>query len=115
MIAKVSAARRATFETYLIDTMDAWMPTVRQLVASRLASKSLLSRPPRRLPEDRLTTLIAGIWLADPEQTVRDIAGRLERLHERTPRGAARWSASSVQNLLDRAQSIGLIPDTRSR
>lgn len=146
-IAKVSAARRATFETYLIDTMDVWMPTVRrlrpdhswsdvariltqqgqpftpdrlrravrQLVASRLAPKSLLSRPPRRFPEDRLMTLIAGIWLADPQQTVRDIAGRLERLHERTPRGAARWSASSVQNLLDRARSIGLIPDRRTR
>jgi hypothetical protein len=140
-IAKVSAARRATYDADLLATMDSWMPTVRQLrphhswedvarflsqrgqawtadrlrrSVGRLASqglvpKALLARPPRRLPEDRLMTLVAGIHLTDPAQSLREIATQLERLHERTPRGAAKWSASSVKNLLDRARSIGLV------
>lgn len=145
-IAKVSAARRATYDADLLASMDAWMPTVRRLrpdhpwediariLAQRgqpftpdrlrravrrlagqgLAPKTLLDRPPRRPPEDRLMTLVAGIWLADPGQSLRDIAARLGQLHERTPRGGSRWSASSVKNLLDRARAIGLVPDPQA-
>ncbi|TJV07821.1 MAG: recombinase family protein, partial [Mesorhizobium sp.] len=43
--------------------------------------------------------------------SLRDIAGQLERLHERTPRGSAKWSASSVKNLLDRARRLGLVAE----
>ena len=35
---------------------------------------------------------------------LRDIAAQLARLHERPPRGSAKWSASSVKNLLDRIE-----------
>lgn len=142
-IAKIAAARRATYDTELVASMDSWMPTVRRLrpqhnwddvarvlsregrtwtpdrlrravrrlAAEGLVSKILLDRPPRRLPEDRLMTLVAGIHLADPGRSLREIAAQLERLHERTPRGSSRWSASSVKNLLDRAQTIGLVPN----
>ena len=44
--------------------------------------------------------------------TLRDIAGQLERMHERTPRGGRQWHASSVKALLDRARRLGLVaPD----
>lgn len=142
-IAKIAAARRASYDAELVASMDAWIPTVRRLrpqhswddvarilsregrawtpdrlrravrhlAAEGLVSKTLLDRPQHRLPEDRLMTLVAGIHLAAPDQSLREIAAQLERLHERTPRGASRWSASSVKNLLDRAQAIGLVPN----
>ena len=141
-IAKVSAARKATFDADLIASMDGWIPTVkrlrsdhswddiariltqrghpftpdrlrrsvRRLAAHGFVAKTLLNRPPRRLPDDRLMTLVAGIWLADPSQSLRDIGARLEQLHERTPRGGTRWSPSTVGNLLERARALGLAP-----
>ena len=54
-------------------------------------------------------TLIAGIHSSNPDLTLREIANQLERLHERTPRGGAKWSPSSVKNLLDRARRTGLV------
>ncbi|TXH80331.1 recombinase family protein [Bradyrhizobium sp. CCH5-F6] len=82
---------------------------VRWLVREHLADASLLKKSPPRLPEDRLMTLVAGIAASNPEHSVRDIAVQLERLHERTPRGGSKWSPSSVKNLLDRAQRVGLL------
>ena len=64
-----------------------------------------------RLPEDRLMTLVAGIHASNPDLTLREIAGQLERLHERTPRGGSKWSPSSIKNLIDRARRSGLIAD----
>ena len=61
------------------------------------------------VPEDRLMTLVAGIHSSNPELTLREIAGQLERLHERTPRGGTKWSPSSVKNLIDRAKRTGLL------
>jgi hypothetical protein len=61
-------------------------------------------------PDDRLLTLVAGIALANPDISLRAIAAQLEAMHERTPRGGRRWTASSVKNLLDRARRQGLIP-----
>ncbi len=57
-------------------------------------------------------TLVAGISQTNPDLSLRDIAGQLERLHERTPRGSAKWSASSVNNLLDRARRLGLVAES---
>jgi hypothetical protein len=37
---------------------------------------------------------------------------QLKRMRERTPRGAEHWAASSVKNLLERAQRQGLMPST---
>ena len=59
-------------------------------------------------------TLVAGIHSSNPDLTLREIAGQLERLHERTPRGGSKWSPSSVKNLIDRARRSGLIADIGS-
>lgn len=93
-----------------------WTPerlrrAVKWLVAERMADPALLRKSPPRLPEDRLMTLVAGIHSSNPDLTLREIAGQLERLHERTPRGGTKWSPSSVKSLIDRAQRSGLIAD----
>jgi DNA invertase Pin-like site-specific DNA recombinase len=91
-----------------------WTPerlrrSVKHLVRERLADKELLKRAPIRRQDNRLLTLVAGIALASPDMSLRDIAAQLEAMHERTPRGGYRWTASSVKNLLDRARREGLI------
>ncbi len=93
-----------------------WTPerlrrAVKWLVRERLADPKLLDRASPQLPEDRLMTLVAGISQSNPDLSLRDIAAQLERLHERTPRGSAKWSASSVKNLLDRARRLGLVAE----
>lgn len=57
-----------------------------------------------------MMTLVAGIHTSNHDLTLREIAGQLERLHERTPRGGSKWSPSSVKNLIDRARRSGLLP-----
>jgi len=91
-----------------------WTPerlrrAVKWMVAEGMADEALLRKSPPRLPEDRLMTLVAGIHSSNPGLTLREIAGQLERLHERTPRGGTKWSPSSVKNLLDRARRSGLL------
>lgn len=91
-----------------------WTPerlrrAVKWMVNEGMADKSLLRKSPPRPPEDRLMTLVAGIYSINPELTLRDIASQLERLHERTPRGGTKWSPSSVKNLIDRARRSGLL------
>jgi len=93
-----------------------WTPerlrrAVKWLVKERLADPKLLDRASPQPPEDRLMTLVAGISQSNPNLSLRDIAVQLERLHERTPRGSAKWSASSVKNLLDRARGLGLVAE----
>lgn len=82
---------------------------VGKMVSERMADPSLLKPAPRRNSDDRLPALIAGIAMTDPELPLRDIAVRLERMRERTPRGGSRWSASSVKQQLDKARQLGLI------
>ncbi len=82
---------------------------VKWMVSERMADPALLKKSPPRLPEDRLMTLVAGIHSSNPDLTLREIAGQLERLHERTPRGGSKWSPSSVKNLIDRARRSGLL------
>jgi DNA invertase Pin-like site-specific DNA recombinase len=91
-----------------------WTPerlrrAVKWMVTEGMADKDLLRKSPPRPPEDRLMTLVAGIHSSNPELTLREIAGQLERLHERTPRGGTKWSPSSVKNLIDRAKRTGLL------
>ncbi len=91
-----------------------WTPerlrrAVKWMVAEHMADPVLLKKSPPRIPEDRLMTLVAGIHASNPDLTLREIAGQLERLHERTPRGGSKWAPSSVKNLLDRARRTGLI------
>lgn len=91
-----------------------WTPerlrrAVKWMVSEGMADAALLKKSPPRLPEDRLMTLVAGIHSSNPDLTLREIANRLERLHERTPRGGSKWSPSSVKNLIDRARRSGLL------
>jgi DNA invertase Pin-like site-specific DNA recombinase len=81
---------------------------VGKLVSQRMADPALLRPAPRKNPEDRLMTLIAGIAMADPNLSLRDIGAQLERMRERTPRGGLTWSASSVKKQLDLAKKHGL-------
>jgi hypothetical protein len=81
---------------------------VGKLVSQRMADPTLLKPAPRKSPEDRLMTLIAGIAMTDPSLSLRDIGAQLERMRERTPRGGLTWSASSVKTQLDRARKAGL-------
>lgn len=140
-LAMMTAAQKAAYGARVQATASQWLPTVRRmrpdhtwddiarmlkqrghdwtperlrravkwLVAEQLADPILLTKSPPRLPEDRLMTLVAGIHASNPE-----IGAQLEKLHERTPRGGAKWSLSSVKNLLDRARRSGLLTSEAS-
>lgn len=90
-------------------TIERLRRAVHHLVRERLAEASLIKRSPKRPPEHRLMTLIAGIAIADPNLTLIEIGQQLERMHERPPRGGRKWQASSVKALLDRARQLGLV------
>ena len=79
-------------------TIEKLRRAVHRLVRERMAAADLIKRSPRRPPEDRLMTLVAGIAIADPELTLREIAAQLEKMRERTPRGGRQWAASSVRS-----------------
>jgi hypothetical protein len=81
---------------------------VGKLVAQHMAASALLQPAPRKNPEDRLMTLIAGIAITDPSLSLREIGAQLERMRERTSRGGTKWHASSVKQQLDRARNAGL-------
>jgi DNA invertase Pin-like site-specific DNA recombinase len=81
---------------------------VGKLVAQHMADSALLQPAPRKSPEDRLMTLIAGIAMTAPSLSLREIGAQLERMRERTPRGALKWSASSVKKQLELAKKHGL-------
>jgi hypothetical protein len=80
--------------------------------ALALTDAKLLERTPRRPPEDRLMIMAAGIAMANPQMSLRAIGAQLEAMRERTPRGGHQWAASSVKNLLDQAEKLGLTPST---
>ena len=90
-------------------SVERLLRAVRRAVRERLADPKLLERAPRRPPADRLMMLAAGIAMADPELSLRDIGAQLEALRERTPRGGRQWAASSVKNLLDKAAKLGFV------
>lgn len=81
----------------------------RTYVAEHLLEADVLDRAPPRPPDDRLVVIVAAIAGGQPGITLAGIAGRLEQMRERTPRGRTRWSASSVKMLLDRARLNGLL------
>jgi hypothetical protein len=58
--------------------------------------------------------MAAGIAMANPEMSLRAIGAQLEAMRERTPRGGRQWAASSVKNLLDQAEKLGLAPSLPS-
>lgn len=89
-------------------TIEKLRRAVHRMVREKLAAPELIKRSPRRPPEDRLMTLVAGIAIADPDLSLREIASQLELMRERTPRGGRQWAASSVKSLLDQARRLGL-------
>lgn len=89
-------------------TVERLRRAVGKMVTERMADPDLLKRSPPRSRDERLMILIAGIAMADPNLSLRGIAGQLERMRERTPRGGTQWSASSVKQQLERAEKFGL-------
>jgi len=89
-------------------TIEKLRRAVHRLVRQRIEGADLIKRSPRRPPEDRLMTLVAGVAIADSELTLREIAAQLEKMRERPPRGGRQWAASSVKSLLDQARRLGL-------
>lgn len=81
----------------------------KRYVKDGLLSKDVLARAKPRSRDDRLMTIVASIAGANPELTLKDIATRLDRMREPTPRGRTNWQVSSVKMLLDRAKANGLL------
>lgn len=82
---------------------------VNRFVAEGLADPALLRPAAPRPSSERLATLVAGVKRANPDLTLTQIGAQLEAMYERTPRGGMRWAPSSVKNLLDRAEKLGLL------
>jgi DNA invertase Pin-like site-specific DNA recombinase len=81
-------------------------------VKEHLLEEDVLRRSPTRAVDNRLTVLVAAIADREPKPTLQEIADKLERMHERTPRGRSKWSPSSVKMLLDRAKAQGLMSES---
>lgn len=90
-------------------TVERLRRAVHRMVGEKLAETELLSRSPRRPQEDYLMRLVAGIAIADPELSIREIAAQLDQMRERPPRGGRKWQPSSVRALLDEARRFGLV------
>jgi hypothetical protein len=89
-------------------TVERLRRTVRRLAAEGIVEANLLDRARPQIGEDRLIRLVAGIKTAAPDRTLQQIATQLEAMRERTPRGGTRWHRSSVQQLLIKAERLGL-------
>ena len=89
-------------------TVERLRRTVRRLAAEGIVEANLLDRARPQIGEDRLIRLVAGIKTAAPDRTLQQIATLLEAMRERTPRGGTRWHRSSVQQLLIKAERLGL-------
>ena len=90
-------------------TVERLRRAVQRMVREKLVEPELIKRAPRRQPEDHLMRLVAGIAIADPDLSLRDIAAQLDQMHERPPRGGRKWQPSSVKGLLDEARRFGLV------
>jgi DNA invertase Pin-like site-specific DNA recombinase len=89
-------------------TVERLRRTVQRLVTEGILEASLLDRARPQQEDDRLVRLIAGIAAAAPDRTLQQLAAQLEAMRERTPRGGTRWHPSSVRNLLQQAERLGL-------
>lgn len=82
---------------------------VRRYVAEGFLPARVLERAKAPPPDDRLPVLLAAMRGADPDLTLQDLCNRLEALRVATPRGRWKWHPSSVLNLLQRAEKLGLL------
>ena len=90
-------------------TVERLTRAVKRFVTNGLLEPHLLTRATRTGSDDRLLAIVAGIAGAAPDMTLQAIAGRLEAMRERTPRGRTKWQPSSVRMLLERAKARGLL------
>jgi hypothetical protein len=71
---------------------------VGKLVAQHMADPALVRPAPRRNPEDRLMTLIAGIAMTDPGLSLRDVGA-----HQAHARANPRWRPHMVSHFREEA------------
>jgi hypothetical protein len=83
-------------------------------VKDGMLDAAVMSRAPKAQPSDRLAAIVAAMVKANSKITLREIARALEQMRERSPSGAAQWSASSVKMLKDRAVRMGLVGDAET-
>lgn len=83
----------------------------RRLARDGFVDTAALARTPSGRDSDDLVTLVAMAVNILERPTLAAIAGHLESLHCRTPRGGTRWAISSVQHLLAQAVDQGLLED----
>lgn len=100
-------ARAVSAATGVTWTSERLTRAVRRFVAEGLADAALLTPAPRRSGPDRLLATVAG--MARAGLTLRAIGAELAAMRERTPRGGAEWSVSSVAHLLARAKAARLL------
>lgn len=89
--------------------MERLIRAVKRYTRDGLLEPRLLDRAKRPDADDRLSAIVAGITGAAPDMTLQAIGDRLEAMRERTPRGRMRWQPFSVQMLLERAETLGLL------
>ena len=96
-----AAVSQATGTTWTVKRLR---QSVRRLVAEGLVDRSLMGRSalPRHRRSDELAVLVQGIALANPDMSLRAIAGQLELMKLKTPAGKTNWSPTSVSHLLNK-------------
>ena len=90
-------------------TKERLVRAVKRYVREGFIEETVLERAPRRSSSDHQLAVVAGIKGAAPDITLEEIAARLEKMREPTPRGRSKWSVSSVKMLVDRARDAGLL------
>ena len=79
--------------------MERLRRTMHRLAAEGIVDAGLLEGAPRKPADDRLVAVVAGIVLAAPAMTLRQVATQLEAMHERTPRGGTRGRDSELASI----------------
>lgn len=82
---------------------------VRSFVKEGLAPPALLERSPPKRGNDRSLTIVSALKNSNPNITLQEMAEYLEKSHEPTPRGKAKWSTGSVNSILKQAKKKGMI------
>ncbi|APO72100.1 hypothetical protein IE4872_PD01579 (plasmid) [Rhizobium gallicum] len=59
--------------------------------------------------DSHLMKLVAGIAIADPDLSLRDIAAQLDQMRVAAGAWGRKWQPSSVRALLDEARRFGLV------
>lgn len=79
------------------------------MVREKLVEPELIARSPRRPPEAHLMKLVAGIAIADPDLSLRDIAAQLDQMRGRRRVGAVNGNRPPSGHSWRRARRFGLV------